>query len=271
MENTPPFYWTKISDVGASHPIIARISSGVPDLINLWQVSEDKKKQIRNLCHDIAKDLIEAEKQALPIIEEIEAIEANLKKTRPTKRPNFIESVLSIENTRSYLKFAKDALKTFAVLLGIIFDEGFTNPKFKDISDRLEKKFSFEIDKKYLILELLKYYQPFADDLVRRRNEDEHGHYSKTFISNYEIKENEGVLILQRPCFSDKVPIFEYLKHTQHLLLHFIEEALVASISIDLHPIVAICEIPENKRNPQFPKRFRLELVGNLDSPQSDL
>lgn len=270
MENTSPFYWTKVMDVGASHPVIARISSGIPDLLDLWQVSEDKKRQARDLCHDIAKDLIEAEKQAHPIIEEIEAIEANLEKIRPTTRPDSIESVLSIENARSYLKFAKDALKTFAVLLGIIFDEGFTNPKFKDISERLGKKISFEADKKYLILEVLKHYSPFADDLVRRRNEEEHGHQSKTFITNYEIKENGGALILQRPCFSDKTPILEYLKNTLHLLLHFIEEALVAAISIDLHPVVAIREIPQEKRNPQFPKRFRLDLPGNFDSPQGD-
>lgn len=102
MENPSPFYWTKIMDVGASHPVIARLASGIPELMNLWQVSEDKKKQTSDFCYDIDKDLIEAEKQAMPVIREIEAVEANLEKNKPTTRPNSIESVISIENTRAF-------------------------------------------------------------------------------------------------------------------------------------------------------------------------
>lgn len=264
MENPSPFYWTKVMDVGTSHPIIARISSGISDLLHLWQVSDDKKRQTRDLCYDIARDLIEAEKQALPVIREIEEIEANLEKVMPTTRPNSIESVLSIENTKSFLKFSKAALKKFANLLGIIFEKDFPEPKFKDINDWLAKKLFNEQEEEYLILKILKHYQPFGDELVARRNREEHPHKKgEIFVMNYEIKKNKEAFILVRPCFYDKVPVLEYLKNTMHMSLHFIEEALVAAISINLHPAIAVFEIPTDKRNPQFPKRFRLDLSGN--------
>lgn len=267
MENTPPFYWTKVMDVGASHPVMARIASGIPELMDLWQVTEDKKEQSRDLCYDIAKNLIEAEKQALPVIHEIETIESNLEKTRPTTRPNSIESVLSIENTRSFLKFAKAALEKFANLIGIIFDKDVPKPKFEDIYNWLSKKLFNDKEEEYLILKILRHYQPFADELVGRRNREEHPHKrGEIFITNYEIKKAKDAFILERPCFIDKVPILEYLKNALHMLLHFIEETLVAAISINLHPVVGVFEIPQEKRNPQYPKRFRLDLPGHFNT-----
>lgn len=265
MENPSPFYWTKIMDVGASHPVMARIASGIPELMDLWQVTEDKKKQSGDFCYDIAKDLIEAEKQAMPVIREIEAIEANLEKNKPTTRPNSIESVISIENTRAFLKFSKSALQKFAILLGIIFDKNFSEPKFKDISESLNKKFG-DPKEELSIIEILKHYHIFGDELVKRRNREEHPHKKgEVFIRNYEVKVTKEALILERPCFIDKVPIYEYLTNALPMLLHFIEDALVAAISIDLHPAVAVIEIPQNKRNPQHPKRFRLDLPGNFN------
>lgn len=252
-------------DVGASHPVIARISSGISDLLDLWQVSEDKKRQTRDFSYNIAKDLIEAEKQALPVIREIEAIEANLERTRPTTRPNSIESVLNIENTRSFLKFAKAALEKFANLIGIIFEKDFSKPKFKDINEWLTTRFSTE-KKEYLLLDILKHYQPFADKLVGLRNREEHPHKKgEIFVTNYEIKKLKGTLILERPCFIGNIPVLEYLKNALPMLLHFIEEGLVAAISIDLHPAVAVFEIPQDKRDPKYPKRFRLNLPGHCN------
>jgi hypothetical protein len=82
MENPLPFYWTKVIDIGVSHPVIARIASGISELMDLWQVSKDKKKaKVNDFCSDLAKDLIEAEKQAMPVIREIETIEINLNNT----------------------------------------------------------------------------------------------------------------------------------------------------------------------------------------------
>ena len=248
-------------DVGASHPVIARVSSGISDLLDLWQVSEDKKRQTRDYCYSIAKNLIESEKQATPVIREIEAIEANLERTKPTIRPNSIESVLNIENTRSFLKFAKAALEKLANLLGVIFDQDFSKPKFKDITNSLTKKLIIENKEEYLLLKILRHYQPFADKLVELRNREEHPHKkNEIFVTNYDIKKLNGALILERPSFIGNIPVLDYLKNALSLLLHFSEEALVAAISIDLHPAVAVVEIPLEKRDPHHPKRFRLDL-----------
>lgn len=263
MEKTGKFYTTKILDIGTKHPVVARISSGIPELLELWQVSEDKKKQTRNYCYDIAKDLIEAEKQAMPVIREIEAIEANLEKNRPTTLPDSIESVLNLENIRVFLKFAKAALEKLANLLGIIFDKGFSKPKFEDITNALAKKFSNE-KRQYFILDVLQHYQPFADKLVELRNREEHPRKrGEIFIKNYDVKERENELVLERPCFIDQTPIYEYLTNALPMLLHFVEDCLIAAISIDLHPTVAIAEIPQNQRDPEYPKRFRLNILVN--------
>ncbi len=263
MENQSPFYSTKIMDVGTSHPVMARIACGISDLLDHSELSKEKKTNLKDLCFDIATDLIEAEKQAKPVIQEIKKIEKNLESAKSTTRPDSIESVISIENTRSFLKFGKSALRKFACALAIIFDEGFNDPKFKDISEKLKKKLTGSPGEEFLILKILEHYQPFADELVGRRNEDEHGHYSKVFLLNYSIEKHKGYLILRRPCFKDKTHIFEYLKQATPMLLHFIEESLMAAVSMNLNPLIAICEIPEERRDPKSPKRFRLDLYGH--------
>ncbi|CDZ81940.1 hypothetical protein BN1013_02476 [Candidatus Rubidus massiliensis] len=264
MENTSPFYWTKSMDVGTRHPIIARISAGIPRLLDLWEVSKEMKQQVQNYCYDIAIDLIEAEKNSLPVINEIEEIEAKLKVLNPSTLPKSIDSVINIQCTRSFFKFSKAALEKLAVVLGLVFEKKFSKPKFKDIINELAKTFPDSAEEEYLILSILRHYQPFADKLIELRNREEHPHKKgEEFVNNYKVINLDGNLILERPSFIGNIPVLDYLKNAIYLLLHFIEESLVASISLNLHPIVGIYDIPLEKRDPKFPRRFVLCLPGH--------
>lgn len=48
-------------DAGTSHPFIARISDGIPDLLNGTTFSKQQRESITNLCFSISKALINAE------------------------------------------------------------------------------------------------------------------------------------------------------------------------------------------------------------------
>ncbi len=264
MTKQSPFYLTKMMEVGTKHPVVARIAMGIPEILEKCEFSKQKKIDLTSLCFDITKDLVEAEKQAMIVIQEIEIIEKKLEETKPVVVPNVIDSVINIESTRAFLKFAKDALRSFAAMLGIIFDEGYKEPKFQYIRTELNKKLMGEHVEEPMILKILNHYYSFADNLVERRNVDEHHHYSKSFLHNYRIDKENDYLTIKRPSFWDGEPILEYLQNALPMLLHFIEESLIGAISLKLNQVLVIREIPEAQRNPNFPRRFRVDPYGHF-------
>ena len=110
-----PFYFTKIADVGTSNPIIARLTVGLQEIIHIIQMSKDDKQKIIDSLFDISEALIEAEKSALQVIEEINHIESKLaekaKMNAFSDHPKVIDSVLSLNRVRDFLKYSKAAFQ----------------------------------------------------------------------------------------------------------------------------------------------------------------
>lgn len=115
------FQLTQAMDVGTSNPIVARLSLGLFELIQMAQFPVEKKEDIKGCCFDLMCALVQAEKAARPLMEEIAGIEAGLAtngvKTQNNGRVIETPGVMLLDNTRIFLKFAKQALQNLAKAL----------------------------------------------------------------------------------------------------------------------------------------------------------
>jgi hypothetical protein len=103
------FYWTKISDAGTSNPIIARIANGFSEILTLTTFSKEAKQEITDCLFRISEEMLEAEKAALEILEEIKVIEEKiLESNQNDKREisKLISSVMSLNRVRDFLKYS---------------------------------------------------------------------------------------------------------------------------------------------------------------------
>lgn len=257
-----PFYLTKISDVGTSNPIVARLTAGLPEIINIAKLSVENRQKVTDLLFDISQELIEAEKAAVEVMQEIEQIEAKIsqlkEKTPNLQMPQVIDSVLSLNRARDFLKYSQGAFRRLGRIMSIIFDIGDKEHRFGYIITELEKKIPADAE----ILEVLKHYRTWSQKVSDLRDRDEHYRGSASFLLNYEIKQGDGFCYLERPRFYDDTPVYQFLGQSLKMLLPFSEELVVCALEEYLPEVVEVVEIPIDKRNAQCPKRFRLNVRG---------
>lgn len=256
------FYFTKISDAGTSNPIVARISVGLSEIVEIVQLSSESRQKVTDLLFDVSQELLEAEKASVEVIKEIEKIEKQLpEKMRNTPRgmvPNSIDSVLSINRTRDFLKYAQSAFRKLGHILDIIFRIGNKEHRFLHAAEELSKILPTEAQ----IFEVIKHYKKWYDKVIDLRNRDEHHRTCKPFLINYEIKSCKECRYLERPMFYDKTPVYNFLIESSQMLLVFCEDLVLSALIEYLPDPVEIVEIPIDKRNPACPKRFGITLSG---------
>lgn len=254
-----PFIFQKIMDAGSSHPFIARISNGIPDLLNGTILSKQQRESLTSLCFHISKDLISAEEKSLPIIRNIEEIEKRLEqieKIDPNSTLPEIPSVMNLKNAENFFHFGKKALRHFCAALGIILGKEFKEAKLYRIKSFIETLPN--VKQLAPLLDALNHYNPYISKFIDRRNKGtEHPDPLK---SDYTIESKNGCYTLKRPSFKDGILILDCLKDSLELIFDCIEEIFLIIICIYLKPYITIYEIPEEKRDRLNPKRFRLAL-----------
>ncbi len=119
-----PFQITQIMDVGSENPIVARLCIGLDEIIQMAQIPDAKKSAIRDYCFDLGRYLLQAEKSAVPLMNELIEIENRLRlegvRTQAEGKAVEIPGVLHLDDSRVFLKYAKQALQTLAKTLGVI-------------------------------------------------------------------------------------------------------------------------------------------------------
>lgn len=256
------FYFTKISDAGTSNPIVARIFVGLSEIVKIVQLSPESRQKVTDLLFDVSQELLEAEKASVEVIGEIRKIEKELpeklKNIPPGDIPNSIDSVLSINRARDFLKYAQSAFRKLGHIISIIFSIGNKEHRFWYASKELSKILAPESQ----IFEIIEHYKKWYDKVMDLRDTDEHHRASKQFLSNYEIKSSKESRYLERPMFYDKTPVFQFLLDSSQMLLLFCEDLILSGLIEYLPDPVEIVEIPINKRDPACPKRFKITLSG---------
>lgn len=252
-------------DVGTSNPIVARMSLGLFGIIDFSQLSKEKKENLKANCHEIMQLLVLAEKTAKPIIEEIERIVTDIKqhgiKTQSDGRCINVPSALTIGNSRSFIKYAKQVLQKVAENINIIFDKSYNGPHFHKIRDDFMKEFGSD----FVVTKLLIDDQSWIKKIIELRNEDEHPNTGKPYCNNFDVNQDKtGKFVIILPTFFEGTQIGNALEVYSHNLLTFSEEITVFSLEKFFPEIATICEIPENKRRVESPTRFRIGLKQEL-------
>jgi len=248
-------------DVGTNNPIVARLSLGLFEIIDFSTLSKEKKENLKANCYEIMQLLVLAGKTAKPIIEEIERIVADIKKqgitTQSDGRCINVPSALTIGNSRTFIKYAKQALQKVAENINIIFDKSYKGPHFHKIRDDFMKEFGSDfIVSKFLIED-----QSWIKKIIELRNEDEHSNSGKPYCSNFDVNQDKaGKFIITLPTFFEGTQIGNALEAYSHNLLTFAEEVTVFSLEKFFPTIATIYEIPEDKRRVESPIRFRIGL-----------
>ena len=263
------FQITKVSDVGTGNPIVARMLPGLQDIIKMAQIGEAKQKAITKACYEIKTALVQAEKAAKPLMNEIKLIEQNLAtdgvKTQNNGRIIETPGVLNLDNTKIFLKFGKQALQYLAVAMGQILDEDFKGPHFHKVLDRARKLFGADA----AVTKLLEVDQAWIKDLIELRSEDEHPKSEKAFVTGFDIQvaTSPGQYIVRPPRFFNETDLLSRLESFSHNLLTFSEELIAHSLAHFFPSMVVIYEIPEEQRDVAMPVRFRLGLKKDVHIP----
>lgn len=250
---------TQSMDVGTSNPIVARLGMGLFDLVQMAQLSGEKKKQIGECCHEIMESLVQAEKSAKPLMDEIKAIEKKILDegvvTQNDGRVIETPGVLLLDNTRVFLKFGKQALQRLAKALGILLEKDFNGPHFHKLLERAKER----LGESHLVVKLLKEDQAWLEEINSLRNEDEHPKTGKPFTRGYNISKNpDGTFLVDVPRFFNDAPILNALEVYSHNLLTFSEELIAHTLEEFFPKMVRVYDIPEDQRNASAPIRFRI-------------
>lgn len=248
-------------DVGTNNPKVARMSLGLFEIIGFSTLSKEKKENLKANCYEIMQLLVLAEKTAKPIIEEIERLMADIEKqgitTQSDGRCINVPSALTIENSRSFIKYAKQALQKVAENINIIFDKSYQGPHFHRIRDDFIKEFGSD----FIVTKLLIDDQSWIKKIIELRNEDEHPKTVKPYCNNFDVsKDKTGAFVITLPTFFEGTQIGNALEVYSHNLLTFAEEITVFSLEKFFPTIATIYEIPEDKRKAESPTRFRIGL-----------
>jgi len=252
----------KRMDVGTSNPIVARIIIGLSEVADFTTLPKATKVKLLENCHKIAEFLINADKAARPLIDEINSIIADLNlngvQTQADGRCINLPHTSTIENSRLFLKYAKQALSGVAHNFQIIFNKPYQGPHFHKIKAEFNTVFGQEDKLTRLIAED----EPWIKQLIELRNEDEHPNSGKPFLSDFDINRtsNNGAYGITLPLFFNGTAINNILEVYNYNLLTFSEEATALALEKYFISNITILEIPEKDRNPEIPKRYSFRL-----------
>ncbi len=257
------FQISKMMDVGTSNPIVARLGIGLDEAVKMARISEEKKKSVNEGCFEIMIALIEAEKAAKPLMDEIRAIESKIatEGVKIQSGGKVIETpgVVNLENSKIFLKFSKEALQKLASLMGTIMEKKYKGPHFDKIRDDAQTFFG----KDSIVSKLLTEDHGWIKEIIDLRNEDEHPRSGKPFTSPFHISQLPGgKFLVKPPMFFNGTQVLSGLEVFSHNLLTFSEEIVGHSLAYFFPEMVALFDIPEDQRNSSNPVRYRLGLKG---------
>jgi hypothetical protein len=250
----------KRMDVGTSNPIVARIIIGLSEVADFTTLAKETKNRLQENCHEIAEFLIHADKAAKPLIAEINSIvdDLNVKgvQTQADGRCINLPHTSKIENSRLFLKYAKQALSGIAHNFQIIFNKPYQGPHFHKIKTEFNTIFGQED----ILTRLITEDEPWIKQLIELRNEDEHPNSGKPFFSDFDINRAANGYGITLPLFFNGTAINNILEVFNYNLLTFSEEATVLALEKYFMPNITLLEIPEKDRNPDIPKRYTFGL-----------
>lgn len=271
------FQMQKISNAGASNPIVARLGVQTTEIIGFAHLAEDKEEKIVSLY------VVTLTQRLLKCEDALEVIKSKLSDDRGRVRANLAADPRSFEvpfvigltghvedflyATKNYLR---DLLGIFQIAYGCKLEDA------KVFGD-LPEKGTIEIAEwaanafgaNDQLVALLKSEQDWTTELMRKRNAIEHpgGKSGTLSINNIRMHQTEAGLVppsWHRTGLPETDIIGDMTAVIQNLLT--LAEDFLADLVTRTTPFkqIAIYEIPKEKRNPKAPVRLTCNLNPEL-------
>lgn len=265
------FHFQQISNYGTKNPIVARLCLQVKDIIQFFPLNETQKENVfRTMCMDVMPRIMTCYKINEEIGGEIikckEKINKDGSPTQSQGRTLTIPSILNLnERVEKFLYNSKSALRDFIKIFNIIFNTNFKKEARYDLVYEWAKGEFGENDN--LTKPLKQNHDLWIQHIVRMRNAVEHpgGYAGHLHIHNFRITYINSKPLLVEPSWNLNgalaTPIIGDMTTFINNLLTFCEEILILCLEkLDNKLPVKVVEIPENKRRPECPVRFRVTM-----------
>jgi hypothetical protein len=268
------FVVKKISNVGSSNPIVARLSLQFDEIINFYNLPDGVRKDIVHvLRNDIQQRLLACEKIAIElnneIVDELKTIKEKGLKTQSSGKVLELPHIIRLEERiEAYLYNAKSCLRDILKIYNIVFGTDFTEARY----DRAIKWASEKFGEEDALTRLLKADQGlWIPQVVKIRNAVEHpgGHSGFLRVQNFEAKLDNAQVTITEPAWglNDDIPTIirgDLLVFINNILELAEDVVLSALDKVGKPARLVILEIPKDQRNEEAPIRFRMGLAHEL-------
>lgn len=259
---------TKVSDVGVSHPVIARLVLQTMELLKFTTLSEKDRKEIGQLYFDeLQPVLIECHRTRDEIEKETVACLAKAKPDNEDHRVIHMDQVMRLnQKAESFLYQAKNylrnSLKIWSFFYGCDLKDAsvyivYRNKTKSELEKWAEGKFGAD-DK---VTALIRSEQLWAGRLVQMRNAIEHpgGNSGTLHIQN--VRHVAGQFVGPTWHLDDDAPTLMLTEMDAMLdgLLTLGEDILLAGIVPKMNEMFSIYEIPQAQRDPEQPVRLKAD------------
>jgi len=266
------FHFQQISDYGTKNPIVARLSLQVKDIIQFFPLNETQKENVfGTMCMDVMPRIMTCYKINEEIGGEIIKCKEKINKddipTQSQGRTLTLPSILNLNGrVETFLYNSKSALRDFIKIFNVIFNANLKKETKYDLVYKWAKGKFGEDDNLTKVLK--QNYDLWIQQIVKMRNAVEHpgGYSGHLQIHNFRITQtiNSEPLIVEPSWHLNDdpaTPIIVDMTTLIHNLLTFCEETLILCLEkLDNKLPVRVVEIPENKRRPECPVRFRVTM-----------
>ncbi|PLU57382.1 hypothetical protein BMJ20_33505 [Sinorhizobium medicae] len=268
----PTFVFQQVSNHGASHPVVARLTLQTDDLLKAAGFGKETREAVMEVYMGLQTRLLHCYDLADKIFTERDRT-MNAFLLELSKGNHSLPFVIDLQvNAESFLLAAKQYLRDLVKALNLLFGANLpvdakvfwnkAGPENSEIVKWATAKFGTD----HHITRMFADDNGWISELVKKRNAVEHpGDKNGTLIiENFRVK--NGAVVpptWYRDGSKNPTPseIFRDLRAMRENMLTLGEDMVVVAIEQKgLHEILRIAEIPEDKRDPKTPKRFQIVL-----------
>lgn len=267
----------KISDVGVSHPVVARLGLQASDLIKWIHIEDAKRKKILELyartlierllrCHQFRDDLVKRANEASEAI-----------KPQSDRRIRDVPHVIGLQGlVEGFLHEAKNYLRDLLNLFRIVYGcelveaSAFTNLK-GDGDSELVKWAVSTLGPDHSLTTLLRTEQEWVAEPIRMRNATEHpdGFSGTLVVNNIRINPNQPDTYIAPTWARTGCPESNIVGDMDCGLDNMLTlaEDLLAGVVMDksgARNLIAIHEIANESRDPKCPVRLSVQPSASL-------
>lgn len=245
----------KLMDVGTSNPIVAGLTIGLHDIVQMAQINKEEKDVINTVNLDIVQNLTKAEKNGLQICKNIEAAMNDLEKAgvqaQSFDRCVNVPSTEGLDDVREFLKYGKQSLQELVKIINLFCDTGCTNPRYDKIYAKLKEAYG-ENDPLFILVK--EDHDGWLKKFLDLRNADEHPEQyipeGKKLYSDFDINwsESHQKWIVGVPHFYEGTSVYELIKTSIHNIFTFAEEINILFLQKKMPQMVQICKVPEDQQ-----------------------